>query len=158
MAGNTVDSPIGIISVGVSEGAITWLTLGEDRPCSTCVTSLDAQVMEQALSEISAYFEGTLKEFTVPLGARGTEFQHRVWSELVQIPYGSTTSYGALAKKLGDANLTRAVGSANGSNPIALIVPCHRVIGSNGHLTGFAGGIERKKWLLDFESSENLFR
>lgn len=155
---NTIESPIGIISVGVENGGLTWLTLGENRPCTTCVTIADREVMRQAMSEIASYFAGSLKQFSVPLGARGTAFQHQVWSELVQIPFGSTTTYGALAKKLGDPNLSRAVGSANGSNPIALIVPCHRVIGSNGHLTGFAGGIERKKWLLDFESSENLFK
>lgn len=154
---NTLESPIGTVSVGVKDGGVTWVHLGDARPCLTSTTEQDAEVMKWTLRELDEYFKGNLTVFTVPLAAKGTPFQHRVWSELVQIPFGVTTSYGAIAKKLGDPLLSRAVGTANGSNPIAIIVPCHRVVGSNGHLTGYAGGIERKKWLLDHESPQNLF-
>ena len=87
----------------------------------------------------------------------GTKFQLSVWAELINIPYGKTISYGELAKRLGDPNMSRAVGTANGSNPISIIIPCHRVIGANGHLTGYGGGIERKRWLLDHEAEDQLF-
>jgi methylated-DNA-[protein]-cysteine S-methyltransferase len=89
----------------------------------------------------------------VPLDPQGTDFERRVWDLLREIPYGATTSYGVLAKRLGDITLSRAVGAANGSNPIPIIVPCHRVIGSNGDLTGFGGGLERKRWLLEHEGA-----
>jgi methylated-DNA-[protein]-cysteine S-methyltransferase len=91
--------------------------------------------------------------FDLPLAAEGTEFEQRVWDALRTIPYGATTSYGEIARRLGDAHNARAVGTANGKNPIPIIVPCHRVIGTNGDLTGFGGGIERKRWLLAHEGA-----
>ena len=106
---------------------------------------------ELLISELNAYFSGKLKEFSVPMAPNGTPFQQRVWERLLTIPFGKTTSYGKIANDLGDINLSRAVGSANGSNPIFLLIPCHRVIGANGQLTGYAGGIERKAELLSLE-------
>lgn len=106
-----------------------------------------------ARAELTAYFAGTLTQFTVPLAPAGTPFQLAVWAALRDIPYGETTSYGALARRIGRPEASRAVGAANGANPLPVIVPCHRVIGSGGALTGFGGGIDTKKWLLDFERS-----
>ena len=102
--------------------------------------------------QLRSYFAEELKEFDLPLLLQGTEFQQRVWNELLAIPYGQTTSYGELAARLGQPNASRAVGLANGRNPVSIIVPCHRVVGANGTLTGYGGGLPRKRWLLDHES------
>ncbi|GAB5521762.1 MAG: methylated-DNA--[protein]-cysteine S-methyltransferase [Rhodothermales bacterium] len=104
------------------------------------------------IEQLDAYFAGTLTNFDLPLAPTGTPFQQRVWAALKDLPYGTTTSYGALAHMLGDPKLTRAVGSANGRNPIGIIIPCHRVIGADGSLTGYAGGLENKRFLLDLEA------
>jgi methylated-DNA-[protein]-cysteine S-methyltransferase len=101
--------------------------------------------------QLTAYFAGTLTEFDLPLQLQGTIFQQRVWAALKTIPYGTTISYGKLAQQIGQPNASRAVGLANGQNPISIVVPCHRVIGANGKLTGYGGGIERKQWLLNHE-------
>ena len=105
--------------------------------------------------QLTVYFEGRLREFDLPLLMQGTEFQQRVWEELKKIPYGTTITYRELAQRIGNQNGSRAVGLANGRNPISIIVPCHRVIGTNGQLTGYGGGIERKRWLLDHEVNHN---
>jgi methylated-DNA-[protein]-cysteine S-methyltransferase len=102
--------------------------------------------------QLDAYFAGELERFDVPLALHGTEFQLRVWDELVQIPFGETISYSELARRLGDPKLVRAVGTANGRNPVSIIVPCHRVIGADGSLVGYGGGLERKQWLLEHEA------
>jgi methylated-DNA-[protein]-cysteine S-methyltransferase len=107
-----------------------------------------AEVCEQ----LAEYFAGSLQEFDVRLAPQGTEFQKKVWQELCRIPFGASISYGELARRLGKPAASRAVGRANGQNPISIIVPCHRVIGANGTLTGYGGGIERKKWLLEHEA------
>lgn len=104
-----------------------------------------------ALSQLDAYFKGELKQFDLKLKLYGTDFQKRVWQELVKIPYGETISYGELARRIKNPNAARAVGLANGKNPVSIIVPCHRVIGKSGSLTGFGGGIDVKKSLLEFE-------
>ncbi|WP_051467294.1 methylated-DNA--[protein]-cysteine S-methyltransferase [Actinomadura oligospora] len=104
-------------------------------------------------SQLTAYFAGERHEFELPLKLKGTEFQRRVWDALTRIPYGETVTYGELATELGNSGASRAVGLANGRNPIGIIVPCHRVVGSTGSLTGYGGGIERKRFLLDFERS-----
>ena len=106
---------------------------------------------QEAKAQILAYFKGTLKLFTLPLKTEGTDFQQKVWGELLNIPYGTTQSYGQLARKIGDVKSVRAVGTTNGKNRIAIIVPCHRVIGSDGSLTGYAGELWRKEWLLKHE-------
>lgn len=105
--------------------------------------------------QLDAYFEGQLRQFTLPLSPQGTEFQLRVWQALQQIPYGNTCSYLDIARSLGDTKATRAVGAANGQNPIPIIIPCHRVIGQDGSLTGFGGGLDRKRYLLALEQ-ENI--
>jgi methylated-DNA-[protein]-cysteine S-methyltransferase len=110
-------------------------------------------VLAQAKLQLTEYFAGSRQSFDLPLEPEGTEFERKVWDLLRAIPFGATTSYGALAKQLGDLTLARAVGAANGANPIPIIVPCHRVIGSNGDLVGFGGGIERKEWLLKHEGA-----
>ncbi len=113
--------------------------------------AVDPAVLEPARRQLEAYFRGDLRDFHLPLALRGTPFQLRVWAELQKIPYGTTISYLELARRLGDPNATRAVGAANGANPVSIIVPCHRVIGANGSLTGYGGGLENKKKLLELE-------
>jgi methylated-DNA-[protein]-cysteine S-methyltransferase len=108
----------------------------------------------EVIRQLQAYFRGELKEFDLPLAMEGTEFQLRVWNALRAIPYGETISYAQLAERIGNPQAVRAVGAANGSNPIPIIVPCHRVIGSNGSLTGFGGGLPTKKMLLELESKQ----
>ncbi len=106
---------------------------------------------KEALNQLAAYFQGERTIFDLKINATGTDFQKRVWQELVKIPYGETISYGELAKRIGNPNASRAVGMANGKNPIPIIVPCHRVIGKDGSLTGFGGGVDIKKKLLELE-------
>ena len=105
----------------------------------------------EATRQLQEYFDGERRQFSLPLAPRGTEFQRRVWAALAEIPYGETRSYGELATALGRPGASRAVGMANGRNPISIVVPCHRVVGANGSITGYAGGVERKVYLLDFE-------
>jgi len=109
--------------------------------------------LELACDQLSEYFAGKRRAFDLNLDPHGTDFELRVWGMLREIPFGSMTSYGAIAKRLGDPTLARAVGAANGANPIPIIVPCHRVVGARGELTGFGGGIERKRWLLQHEGA-----
>src|SRR5205823_1056391 len=111
----------------------------------------DAAPFPEAKRQLAAYFDGVLTEFDLPLALDGTEFQKRVWRALLNIPYGQTISYGELARRIGNPNGSRAVGLANGRNPISIIVPCHRVIGANGKLVGYGGGLPRKEALLNFE-------
>ena len=115
-------------------------------------TAADA-ILERVRAQLDDYFAGRITTFDLPLGAQGTAFQTQVWRALQAIPFGHTISYGELARRIGDAKAMRAVGAANGRNPIPIIVPCHRVIGANGSLTGFGGGIERKRWLLAHEGA-----
>lgn len=109
-------------------------------------------ILQPAVQQLSAYFDGSLKEFDLKLNPAGTDFQKKVWKALLNIPFGTTTSYLELSKSLGDVKAIRAVAAANGKNPLWVIVPCHRVIGSDGSLTGYAGGLARKKWLLEHEN------
>ncbi|HVA56918.1 MAG: methylated-DNA--[protein]-cysteine S-methyltransferase [Gemmatimonadaceae bacterium] len=113
-----------------------------------------SRVLKTARHQLEAYFAGTLRAFDVPLAARGTAFQRAVWAELRKIPYGGRSSYGEMARRLGNSGASRAVGAANGRNPISIVVPCHRVVGADGSLTGFGGGIERKRWLLNHETRQ----
>jgi methylated-DNA-[protein]-cysteine S-methyltransferase len=111
-------------------------------------------LLNDCIQQLDEYFSGKRKTFSLPLNPKGTEFQKRIWTLLQEIPYGKTISYADLALRAGDINLTRAVGPANGANKIAIIIPCHRVIGSNGKLTGYAGGLWRKEWLLNLERKD----
>ena len=113
----------------------------------------DDEPFKAVIKQLDEYFDCSRQDFDLPLRPKGTEFQRRVWQALQQIPYGETWSYGELARYIGNPNASRAVGAANGINPIPVIIPCHRVIGSNGKLTGFAGGLETKAFLLDLEAS-----
>ena len=116
----------------------------------------DHPVLNETERQLAEYFSSTRTAFDLPLAPRGSEFQKTVWQALRKIPFGETRSYLALAKELGSANAVRAVGAANGKNPLSIVVPCHRVIGTDGALTGFAGGLEVKAKLLDFESSRSI--
>jgi methylated-DNA-[protein]-cysteine S-methyltransferase len=110
-------------------------------------------LLARVRGQLTEYFDGSRTSFDLPLDAAGSPFERRVWDLLCTIPYGATTSYGALARRLGDPQATRAVGAANGKNPIPIIVPCHRVVGARGELTGFGGGLDRKRWLLEHEGA-----
>jgi methylated-DNA-[protein]-cysteine S-methyltransferase len=150
----TLDSPIGSLFLTSNGEAITELFMekhtGGPKPIGDW--RRDDSLFREAADQLQAYFAGELTEFDLPLATGGAPFQQRVWAELRNIPYGSTISYGELARQVGNPKASRAVGAANGSNPISVIIPCHRVIGSNGKLTGYGGGIERKKYLLEFEA------
>ena len=150
----TLDSPVGALFLTSNGEAITELFMEKHKggPKPICDWRRDDGLFREAADQLRAYFAGELTEFDLPLATGGAPFQQYVWAELQKIPYGSTISYGELARKVGNPKASRAVGAANGSNPISIIIPCHRVIGSNGKLTGYGGGIERKKFLLEFEA------
>jgi len=114
-------------------------------------------VIKETVRQLEEYFAGKRREFNLPLAPEGTEFQMRVWDQLRTIPYGMTKSYGEIARKIGNPKASRAVGAANGQNPLGIVVPCHRVIGSTGKLTGFAGGMKNKEFLLNLESGQTGF-
>jgi methylated-DNA-[protein]-cysteine S-methyltransferase len=120
---------------------------------SECREDRASAVLSEPLAQLRAYFRGELHTFEIPLDLRGTDFQRSVWAALQRIPFGETTSYGALAGELGMAGGARAVGAANGSNPVAIIVPCHRVVAADGSLGGYAGGLALKRWLLELEAA-----
>lgn len=141
------DSPIGLIEIGGTSEGVTSLFFVEERRRG----AVSNAVCDEAVKQMAEYFEGSRHEFDVPIALRGTEFQREVWQGLRSITYGQTVSYGDLARSIGKPSAVRAVGSANGDNPISIIVPCHRVIGSDGGLTGYGGGLERKEWLLKHE-------
>ena len=143
-----MDSPIGGLRLHVSAGLITAIGFG----AAPGETRHDDAVLDLAEQQLDEYFAGERTEFDLPLAQEGTEFQRKVWSELRRIPYGETASYGDIARRLGyEPVISRAVGAANGANPLPIVVPCHRVIGSDGSLTGYAGGLERKQILLNLE-------
>jgi methylated-DNA-[protein]-cysteine S-methyltransferase len=146
---HTIDSPIGELLLTGDGRALTGLHM---QPFDIHPQwRRDPAAFADAEAQLHAYFEGRLEDFDLPLAPRGTEFQLRVWEALRAIPYGETTSYGELAAAIGSPGASRAVGAANGRNPIAVIVPCHRVIGASGMLTGYGGGLERKRILLELE-------
>ncbi|SER91991.1 methylated-DNA--[protein]-cysteine S-methyltransferase [Sphingobium sp. YR768] len=150
-------SPVGALTLVASDKGLVAILWEEDDPdrvrLSLREESHDHPVLAQTAQQLTAYFAGTLQDFTVPLDVRGTDFQQKVWAALCTIPFGETRSYGDMARAIGHPTASRAVGAANGRNPISIIAPCHRVVGTNGALTGFAGGVEVKRWLLDFEQS-----
>jgi len=152
-----VDSPIGPLTLVESDGAVAGLWTDAQSP--TDLGGRDGRVLPALREQLAGWFAGELNEFDVPLAVAGTAFQQRVWVALRTIPYGDTWTYGELAAAIGNPAASRAVGLANGRNPISIVVPCHRVVGSSGALTGYAGGIERKRWLLDHEAdrADRLF-
>lgn len=142
-------SPLGLLKIQCTGRHVKSVLFAEER---TEAASADHRLLQQCRKELDEYFEGERKQFTLPINQDGTPFQMKVWDLLYQIPYGKTVSYQQLAKQYGDLKAIRAVTSANGKNNLAIIVPCHRVIGSNQSLTGYAGGLWRKRWLLEHEA------
>lgn len=143
-----IKTPLGIAKIMGDENGISVISILEDGTTSVTIST----ILQQAVSQLNDYFEGKKTEFTFKLNPSGTEFQQKVWKGLLEIPFGKTISYLELSKKLGDVKAIRAVASANGKNPLWIVVPCHRVIGTDGSLTGYAGGLWRKKWLLEHEN------
>ena len=144
-----IKTPLGVAKLSGSESGLSSVViLDSDEK----LTDIIPECLEDAVYQLNEYFEGVRKNFDLELNPEGTEFQKKVWLQLQQIPYGRTTSYLELAKLIGDVKAIRAAAAANGKNPLWIIVPCHRVIGSDGSLTGYAGGLHRKKWLLEHES------
>ena len=143
------ESPLGWLAISSNGSAITKIQFvqeagEEDTP---------DQVINQTIEQLNEFFAGQRHTFDLPLAPEGTEFEQKVWEQLQHIPYGATVTYGDISRKLGDPNLMRAVGRANGKNPISIVVPCHRVIGSDNKLTGYAGGLPNKEWLLRHEGA-----
>ena len=145
------DSPLGTLTLVERDGAVAGLYMTEHRHMPAVEGSRDDTVLPGLQEQLTAYFARDLKEFDVPLSVAGTPFQLRVWAALTEIPYGDTWSYAELAQRLGSPKAVRAVGLANGKNPVSIVVPCHRVVGKDGSLTGYGGGLERKQRLLDLE-------
>ncbi len=150
-----VDSPIGPLQLSAEDGVLTHVFMDAQRHAPGASISQawreDRAALAGVVSQLDAYFAGELTEFALSLRPEGTPFQRAVWAALQTVPYGETCSYGAIAAQVGHPNASRAVGQANGRNPIAIIIPCHRVIGSAGSLTGYGGGLDRKQWLLAHE-------
>lgn len=140
-------SPIGIIEIKSRDGYIISLDFVEKEE----EVEFIPEVLKQCIKELHEYFNGVRKDFSVKVHLEGTDFQKKAWEELMKIPYGETISYKEQAQRIGSPKAFRAVGLANSKNPVGIIVPCHRVIGSNGKLTGYAGGLWRKKWLIEHE-------
>ncbi len=148
MESAVIKTPLGFAEIKGDENGLISISVMDEKQLSDIIP----EVLEDAVYQLQEYFKGARKEFQLTLNPHGTDFQKRVWEELMNIPFGKTTSYLELSKKLGDVRAIRAVAAANGKNPLWIVVPCHRVIGSNGDLIGYAGGLHRKKWLLEHES------
>lgn len=153
-----IESAIGKIEItGDVEGIESIVFLNSDE---SVISKKIPEELADAVLQLNEYFRGERKEFHLKLSLKGTPFQIQVWEELLKIPFGKTASYKEMAARLGNTKVIRAAASANGKNPVAIVVPCHRVLGSDGSLTGYAGGLERKKWLLELENpstQQNLF-
>jgi methylated-DNA-[protein]-cysteine S-methyltransferase len=156
--GKVIDSPVGQLKLVASEAGLAAILWENDNPrrvpLGEVVASDSDPVLLETERQLREYFAGRRQEFALPLDFRGTEFQRRVWSALLTIPFGETRSYAQIAQQIGCPAAVRAVGAANGRNPLSIIAPCHRVVGSNGKLTGFAGGLETKAKLLSLEGHE----
>jgi len=155
----TCESPVGELTIIGSESGVRAILWPNDRPGRVTIDHVVTPDVEGRLSmvvdQLEEYFAGSRREFNVPLVLRGTDFQRAVWRQLSEIPYGSTSTYGQLATAIGRPSAARAVGAATGLNPISVIIPCHRLVGSKGALTGFAGGLDAKRWLLRHEQSRH---
>jgi len=143
-----IKTPLGFAEIIGDENGIVSIEVYDEGEVSQIIPD----VLKEAVSQLNEYFEGKRKDFDLKLNPKGTDFQQKVWKGLLEIPYGKTRSYLEQSKILGDVKAIRAVASANGKNPLWIVVPCHRVIGTDGSLTGYAGGIWRKKWLLEHEN------
>jgi methylated-DNA-[protein]-cysteine S-methyltransferase len=178
MPSTTMPSPVGMLTLYAGDGALSAILFENEKPGERVVipelssngasvhfsseekqlaklksgdTGPDSPILKEAMRQLEEYFDGRRREFDLPLGQAGSVFQQRVWAELCRIPFGKTISYLQLARRLGDEKCIRAAGSANGKNALAIVVPCHRVIGSSGDLVGYGGQLWRKKWLLEHE-------
>lgn len=148
---NFYHSPVGWLALFASDEALLSIKFLETKP--NLYPQETNAIIQQTEKELSEYFDGKRKTFDIPLKLKGTDFQQSVWNKLINIPFGQTVNYGQIAQKLGDIKKVRAVGRANGKNPIPIIVPCHRVIGVNQNLIGYGGGINRKRFLLKHEGA-----
>lgn len=146
-----IDSPLGEIWLAAENGCLTELSFCEMNSSDATENDADGAVLNRAVCQLGEYFRGQRKNFDLPIALNGTQFQNAVWSELRKIPYGATATYAEIARRIGKPKACRAVGRANHVNPIAIIVPCHRVIGADGSLTGYGGGLEKKQYLLSLE-------
>jgi len=144
-----INTPLGVAKISGDENGIASVTI---LNANETITDIIPEVLQDCACQLQEYFQGKRKSFSLKLNPKGSEFQNRVWAELQIIPFGKTVSYLELSKQLGDVKAIRAVANANGKNPLWIIVPCHRVIGSDGSLIGYAGGLHRKQWLLEHES------
>jgi methylated-DNA-[protein]-cysteine S-methyltransferase len=155
-----IDSPVGALTIVASDEGLRAILWPDDDPARVRLVGATDDpthpVVAAAASQLAEYFEGDRREFDVALDPVGTEFQRAAWDALRSIPYGSTVSYGEQAERMGDRRKARAVGAANGRNPISIVVPCHRVVGASGALTGFAGGTDTKAWLLAHEQRHTV--
>jgi methylated-DNA-[protein]-cysteine S-methyltransferase len=154
-----LDSPVGTLLIACDEKAIRRIEFphgGKPAQPEAAWQQSSCELLQEATKQLNEYFNERRTVFTLPLGPEGTEFQRAVWRRLQDIPYGQTITYGDLAKCVGNPKASRAVGAANGSNPIPIMIPCHRVIGSDGKLTGFGGGLPTKKALLSLEAGQKL--
>jgi methylated-DNA-[protein]-cysteine S-methyltransferase len=145
-----IETPIGILKITADKKSITGIIFDPENTEG----GKSNEIIELCKKELQEYFSGERKSFTVSVNQKGSRFQKKVWNELQKIPYGKTVSYGYIAERVGGKNFSRAVGSANNKNHIPIVVPCHRVVGSNGSLTGYAGGLWRKKWLIMLEEGK----
>ncbi|WP_310555220.1 methylated-DNA--[protein]-cysteine S-methyltransferase [Flavobacterium sp.] len=146
-----INTPLGIAKIVGDENGISEISVIDDGKISNKIP----EILQEAVAQFQDYFEGKRTDFFLKINPKGTDFQQKVWQELLNIPFGKTINYLELAKKLGDPKVIRAAASANGKNPLWIVVPCHRVIGTDGSLTGYAGGLWRKKWLLEHENPTN---
>jgi len=154
----TLDSPVGALNLVATDRALValvWRMQSLSRvPFEQAVEDPQHPVLREAMRQLREYFAGSRRQFELPLEFRGTDFQRGVWAALLEIPYGETRTYGQIAEAIGNPTAVRAVGAANGRNPIAIIAPCHRVIGMSGDLTGFGGGLDAKAYLLSLEAPQ----
>jgi methylated-DNA-[protein]-cysteine S-methyltransferase len=146
-----IKTPLGNARIAGDENGVSEISPLDEGTISEVIPA----ILKEAITQLQEYFQGKRTDFTFKLNPKGTDFQQKVWQELRRIPYGKSVSYLDLSKKLGDVKAIRAAASANGKNPIWIVVPCHRVIGTDGSLTGYAGGLWRKKWLLEHENPTN---
>jgi len=149
-------SPLGTMQIEASESVLVSAKFLSDEMPEKQNHDAGSEIVANTIEQLTEYFAGERKKFDLPLLFTGTDFQEQVWAEVLKIPYGTTSTYGQIAERLGSKELARAIGSANGDNPLLIVVPCHRVIGSQGELVGYAGGLWRKQWLLEHEGSQQL--
>jgi methylated-DNA-[protein]-cysteine S-methyltransferase len=147
------DSPVGVIEITGSEEAVYSILFSEKEKAALKINADTPEILKDCMKQLDDYFKGKRQEFTIPYCMEGTDFQKKVWTALTEIPFAETGSYKDIAVSIGNEKAVRAVGMTNGKNKLSIIVPCHRIIGSNGKLTGYAGGLWRKEWLLQHEKN-----